>query len=314
MGFEAKRINVFIGEPNAGKSNILEALGIYGMTSDNLSKLIRYERLDNLFYDNEVENKIEVKLDDYKYIVIPQDHNLKFQFSKLESNPSFTAKSEYTDFKSFSFEIDNSSRGSSDSDNTECLTKLYKFTPLHEFKNNNIGSLNYPHGDNLFTILRGNSALRELAVDILKEKGYKLNLRIGENKIELVKDKGALYSYPYQTVSDTLQRIIFYTAVIESNKDSVILLEEPESNIFPFYTKYLAEKIAMDQQNQYFTVTHNPYFLMSLVEKTPSTDLSVFITTMKDYETQIHLLTSEQVSEMMSLDNDIFFNLDRFTE
>ena len=31
LSLDCKRVNVFIGEPNAGKSNILEALGCYLM-------------------------------------------------------------------------------------------------------------------------------------------------------------------------------------------------------------------------------------------------------------------------------------------
>ena len=31
LDFKAKRINVFIGEPNTGKSNILEALGMFSL-------------------------------------------------------------------------------------------------------------------------------------------------------------------------------------------------------------------------------------------------------------------------------------------
>ena len=62
---DCKRINIFIGKPNVGKSNILEAISLLGATySQNkekfLSDLIRYENFENLFYDNEIGNKIEV--------------------------------------------------------------------------------------------------------------------------------------------------------------------------------------------------------------------------------------------------------------
>ena len=62
-----------------------------------------------------------------------------------------------------------------------------------------------------------------------------------------------IISYPHFLVSDTLQRIVFYLVVIETNKDSIIAFEEPESHAFPYYTKYLAERIALDKNNnQYF--------------------------------------------------------------
>ena len=50
------RINIFIGEPNTGKSNILEAIGLlsflfYGSFAPSLEKFVRFESMTNLFYD-----------------------------------------------------------------------------------------------------------------------------------------------------------------------------------------------------------------------------------------------------------------------
>ena len=86
-------------------------------------------------------------------------------------------------------------------------------------------------------------------------------------RIEILKEfEDIIVSYPYQLSSDTLRRIIFYMAAILSNKDSVLIFEEPESHAFPYYTKYLAELIALDERkNQYFMSTHNPYFLLPLL-------------------------------------------------
>ncbi|MHA1431833.1 MAG: hypothetical protein ACTSRV_15795 [Candidatus Freyarchaeota archaeon] len=49
----------------------------------------------------------------------------------------------------------------------------------------------------------------------------------------------------------------------------MLVFEEPEAHAFPYYTKFLAEKIALDTSNQYFISTHNPYFLLSILEKAP---------------------------------------------
>ena len=64
--FQCKRINLFVGKPNVGKSNLLEALSLFcapfsNYTSTNyLSDFIRYKRFEDLFYDKEVGNQIEV--------------------------------------------------------------------------------------------------------------------------------------------------------------------------------------------------------------------------------------------------------------
>jgi AAA15 family ATPase/GTPase len=114
-------------------------------------------------------------------------------------------------------------------------------------------------------------------------------------------------------VSDTLQRTIFHLFAILSNKDSFLVFEEPESHAFPYYTKYLAETIALDEKNnQYFVSTHNPYLLLPVLEKAPKEDVAVFITYFKDYQTKIKPLSAGEIEEIMEI--DIFSNLDRFLE
>ena len=114
-------------------------------------------------------------------------------------------------------------------------------------------------------------------------------------------------------VSDTLQRLIFHLAAIETNKDSIIIFEEPEAHAFPYYTKYLAELIALDENNnQYFISTHNPYFLLPIIEKTPRDEVGIFITDFEDYQTKIKGLSEEDIKEIMDMEVDVFFNIERF--
>ena len=146
----------------------------------------------------------------------------------------------------------------------------------------------------------------------MKSKGLKLTLKPTEKEIEaskIVDDE--IYSFPYQTISETLQRLIFYTLAIKSNNNSVILLDEPDSNTFPVYTKLLAERIAMDDSNQYFITTHNPYLLLSLIEKSKKEDINICITRMKKYETIISVLDDKQITEVLNLTSDVFFNFDK---
>ena len=72
LKLDCKRLNVFIGEPNTGKSNILESLGFLsycfhgsptGGTDNQLKAFVRYENTGNLFYDQGLENAIEVSWD-----------------------------------------------------------------------------------------------------------------------------------------------------------------------------------------------------------------------------------------------------------
>lgn len=65
LNLECKRINLFIGEPNTGKSNILESLGLLShLYYGDLEKFVRFESMSNLFHDENLEDKIAIKFDE----------------------------------------------------------------------------------------------------------------------------------------------------------------------------------------------------------------------------------------------------------
>jgi len=140
-------------------------------------------------------------------------------------------------------------------------------------------------------------------------------LKPTEKRIEFMKEKdNVIYSLPYYLASDTIQRMVLHHTAMITNHNAAILLEEPESHAFPFYTKILAETISRNIKNQFFLTTHNPYFLLTLIEKTPVTDLAVFLVEMKDYQTKAILLTERDLQEFLDKDIDIFFNLGSFSK
>lgn len=68
LQLNCKRINIFIGEPNTGKSNILESLGMFSFGAyaryalSGIMDFVRLERMSNLFYDENLDEKIEIKM------------------------------------------------------------------------------------------------------------------------------------------------------------------------------------------------------------------------------------------------------------
>ena len=329
LDFKAKRVNVFIGEPNTGKSNILEALGMFSLyhsAKDTTSLPIRYQETDNLFYDNEIFNELTVQADYYSY---------RIEGSTLQA---FINQEATNDVEAGGVSMPNNIRRhlqAISEDEVELLAfdlaeqrvmrrdrqaigffsiKFYQFKVLEAYENSG-DFLMPPYGENLFNILMHHKELKILVSSLLKEKGYRLGLRIKGREIEMIKEiDDVIYTYPYQTLSDTLQRIIFYWSIIETNKNSTIILEEPESHMSPFYIRDLAERIARDRDNQYFLVTHNPYFLITLIEKTKVSDLAVSVTYLEDYQTKLKRFTNADLGELTELDTDIFFNLDKFIE
>lgn len=76
LTLDCKRVNVFIGKPNVGKSNILEALGLFSSVyiEENLNELVRMKKVDDLFFDSFLSNKIEIKLDDKFLLALSFEH------------------------------------------------------------------------------------------------------------------------------------------------------------------------------------------------------------------------------------------------
>ena len=68
LELSCRRVNVLIGEPNTGKSNILEALGLisYVAHSNEVSDFNGFVRCDdtsNLFYDGDLSRRLDIILE-----------------------------------------------------------------------------------------------------------------------------------------------------------------------------------------------------------------------------------------------------------
>jgi predicted ATPase len=198
---------------------------------------------------------------------------------------------------------------------------FYRFRSRSVFRSREDRFVVPPDAPNLLEVIRTSG--RELVIalsNLFSKYGLALVLEMPSGSIKLQHSIGEedipiVASLPYSLLSDTLQRMVFNLAIILGNKKMVIALEEPETHTFPVYVKYLAEKIARDKNdNQYFISTHNPYFLISLLEKAPKKDVNVFITSLENYETKVRMLTDKHREEILDLDLDVFFNLDKFWE
>lgn len=303
-----RRINIFIGEPNAGKSNILETIGMmsfggYGRRG-SLPAFLRMEKPGNLFYDENWHENITLQFD-----------ALSLQITYLAQMPEFQGVfwDHSQQIGGFSLGREGTSGGTSQGGQLRQF-KFYRFVPRSEFPDDEPGSLMPPSGDNLLAVLRTNSEVRAEAAQLFAPFGLKPGLRLQERKVEIVKEvEDVIISYPYTLTSDTLQRLVFYLAAIRTNKDSVIAFEEPEAHAFPYYSKYLAETIALDDgNNQFFIATHNPYILFPILEKAPREDVAVFVTYFEDYQTKVQPLDQPGIEQVMGLDMDVFFEIDRF--
>ena len=296
---DCKRVNILIGPPNTGKSNILEAIGLLSYVGHpRLSSIfLRTNMIRDLFYDRDISRELLVRADEYEFRAVLENEHIRVSISPgdetsvahiyPESIPSL--KSEY--FRIF---------------------KFYRYKGVGT-KTAPTDYLLPPDGSNMLGMLLFNTSLRKFAGSLFEEFGYTLLLKPDDNKIEIMKIiDGVAITFGLDLVSDTLLRTLFNFAIILTNHNSVIAIEEPETHAFPFYVKLLAESIAMDKKNQYFISTHNPYFAISVIEKTPIKDINVIIVNYENYQTKVNIVALDKLSEILDLGGDIFFNLEKF--
>jgi hypothetical protein len=309
-----KKLNVFIGEPNSGKSNLIEALSLLSqdmLSEKNFKQVIRFKTIGDLFFDFNINQPIIIKtglIDAELKYKVREDGITENRFSLTFKNVKDNMESSFT----------LSHDGTINQDKVAIiLTEFlyYEYKRIQTFQSHFYTHLISPYGENLPGVLLSNSEHRRWVSDFFQSKGFKLTLKPAENDINMSKlvDE-EIYSYPYYTISETMQRVVFYMLAIKTNKNSILLFDEPESNTFPFYTKFLAESIALDDTNQFFITTHNPYLLGSLIQKSKLKDINIVVVRMKDYKTEAFPIKSEQIKDMLSEGGDVFFDLSKFIE
>lgn len=338
LELDCKRINLFIGAPNVGKSNILEAMSLFNVPyvrnpENKFNGLVRFSNLKNLFYDNIPNQNIEVITDIASAILRYQSNSDNFHIlighDPKMLDDSIVDKS-YNELKNHF--MDNHEKFSNENiklylnffnkDGKELdphPSDFYSSIRKYDFINNsrlNQGFHEYllpPNGKNLITIIQNNPDIFNEIASFFDDYKLELLYDVESNMFEIQKKvKKLVYKYPFHLIADTLQRIIFYLTVVETNKNTSIILEEPETHSFPPYTRMLAERIAENQSNQFFISTHSPYLLHNIIEDTDLKDLNICITYYQDYQTKLKILSAEDIGNILDNYTDIFYNLDKF--
>ncbi len=318
---DCSRINIFIGEPNVGKSNILEALSIVGLPYnylDNpayLNECVRPHENIDLFYNGNLDKKLSIRAWDENNSGIGFDNtdNLSFIFSIGKEGSaihlgrfSFNGKKEHKDFPIFIEKIKN-----------DLIFPIKKYHFLHNLSHTNglSSTLTPPFGKNLPTILAQNKPLMKEIQEFFVKYGQKLVLDRNDNSLRMLKsvdtDDSFVFLLPYSSVADSLQRLIFYKAAVASNENAILLFEEPEAHTFPPYISKLTYDIIQSTTNQFFITTHSPVIVNDFLENAQA-DLSVFIVDFKNNQTVVHKLTAEEIHRVYQYGIDLFYNYENF--
>lgn len=312
-----KRVNLFIGRPNVGKSNILEALSLFSSSWSKLTDVIRVENLRELHYNGDVNDSVVLKLKRESGKDFVEVCKLTFLRSLGETlvslsrrsisqpeNPHINDKSSYQINEKFeAFRPDSSAAFFIDG------TKKYAFKPDVNFSEKHVPFLLPPFGSNILYVLELMPELRKLFAQWFRQYGLRLVLDTSSQSLKVQKEKGEdeVFQLPYSSVADTLQRIIFYKTAVASNENSVLLFEEPEAHAYPPYIVEFTQEVIRSDSNQFFIVTHSPLVVNDFLESAID-DLSIFMVDFKDGQTVAKPLTRDEISEVYKYGVDLFFN------
>lgn len=347
---DCKRINLLIGKPNVGKSNILEAIGLFSLPylkynkSKKITQFVRLENLAELFFDGDIDEEVSVRTDDGSYYSVnykeqlglvdihidsTSQHDIDYESSLKNDNsssmsyhscsilvnndlniedtiPDFSSKFHHTDS---SIKIKNYIY--------HPKVKLYKFSQDCVFKKLDLFTrfLLPPYGTNLLDVIQYSKVLKTDLSQIFSEYGLKIAFDMASHSLKIMKDKNKdeIFLLPYSSIADTLQRVIFFKTAIASNKDSILLFEEPEAHCFPPYIRQITQEIIESESNQFFIATHSPYVLDDFLEYERD-DVAIFIAHFKDGQTAIRRLTDDEINDVYQYGIDLFFNHELFTD
>ena len=301
-----KRINLFIGRPNAGRSNILEALSLFSIPflrenkSKNLSNLVRIENETELFNGGNLQEPISITTNTGSATVhLDRDKGLYVMTNTHLGGGDFiideklNVKSRYA-----SQHIP--------------VIKKYSFSSHTQFRKGHTRYLTVPYGDNLLGVIERHEALTEEISQMFKEYNLKLVFDKASQSLKIMQsEKNGIFLIPYHSISGALQRIIFFKTAIAGNHNSVLLFEEPEAHLFPPFITQITQEMIYKKDNQCFIATHSPFILNDLLENARE-ELSVYMVDYKKHETKVKLLSDQQLHDIYQNGVDLFTNSETF--
>ncbi|WP_165764511.1 AAA family ATPase [Flavobacterium aurantiibacter] len=314
-------INVFIGKPNAGKSNLLEALGLYGMFSldrndVHLADFVRQNNYQELFFEGDTGREAIVELDSSSIKSTFSYGELFLHYKTLDSGDPIRS----IIFDSYNEENDRNSEVKIKKDfTTRNRVKKYNFSGyVSSNKVSNKDSLEFPSGKNIGRIIASVPELRAQVNLLFKQNDLKFLIEKSTNDLKIFKEynDGTVFTLSYNMIADTLQRLIFYKAAIISNDESVLLFEEPEAHCFEPYIQEFTNAVKYDKnKNQFFIVTHSDFIIQEFLRDDDSkAKTNIYLVNNVQGETQVKLMKRENNEDVYELGMNAFFNFDQLWE
>lgn len=304
---DCRRINLLIGRSNVGKSNILEAFATFCLPyarylkNKSIQQFIRTESEAELFFNGDIHKDILINVG---------QNSFRFSFnndSSIMKLSGFINEEQVAEISKLNIK----SSGFTQPENININSYFFN-TPFH-FEDTPLRFLQPTNGCNLYRVLKPLSDLILEISNVLAEYGLKLSFESVGNQLKFWKElpSGEIFTVPFNSMADTLQRMIFYKSVIASNKNAIITLEEPEANSYPPYISKLTADIIHATSNQFFITTHSPYVINDFLEE-KGNELAIFLVGYQKGETVVKRLTDKELNQVYDNGIDLFFNNEIF--
>ena len=336
-----KRVNVFIGPPYTGKSNILQAIALLNIFGDRneiyddeeLFRMLEVSCWADIFWRSPDEDPWKPHPKP-KYPVVIRAVQMGGEVvtvkvdNEMEVRPGIEEGVEEDEFHpvecsdsrvAYAVHLSLAYEPVSSTDLTRFV--FYRFHPRHRDDRPFFPEKDFlvpPFGYNLEFLLNRDRELKRL-IEVYGEDVYnglevKQSLRgyLYENRAASFKS-GAIKEITFRSLSESLQRFIFYLTAVHHNRWMVVAIDDLDP-IYPSFSQCIADAIATKRSNQYFISTHDPFFLICLLTEVPTKELNVFWTELDGGETKVCVLTEELEEEILVKDWYAFFKLARHLE
>ena len=314
LSISCRKVNVFIGAPDTGKTNILEALYFvsrlgWGWPIDASLRLRQDLGFDPLFYRQFFDKPIRISM------VAPRPSSQRREVTVEAAISGVDRRLEVTTPYASGQLAFGSTMSVPDLD----WIRYYGYSGSEQWSYQTgypkgTTAITPPVGWNLLYIARHNAKVYEFLKTTVAGLNWKLKFDQAQKAFRLSEvRRDEIVEYNLDLLSDSLKRQFFYDAILQSSEDVTLVFDEPDVFAFPPFPKALGEMIGADPSNQFFLTTHNPYLLAGIVQKTPAENLALFVC-YRDEEgsTRTRLLSSDDVSKVVELGASVFFNLDDF--